>query len=59
MEERELEKRYCQERSQLVNVFDTVDRQRKKDANINFSENEKLYKKEIRSALIPNSPQLQ
>lgn len=50
MEERGPRKRHCQERSQLINVFDIVNRQGKEEASINFSENEKLYKKEIINA---------
>lgn len=50
MEERGLQKRHCQERSELIDVLDVVNRQSKEDASINFSENEKLYKKEIINA---------
>lgn len=50
MEERGPRKRHCQERSQLISVFDIVNRQGKEEASINFSENEKLYEKEIINA---------
>lgn len=50
IEERGLQKRRCQERSQLINVFGVVNRESSGDTSINFSENAKLYKKEIINA---------
>lgn len=50
IEERGLQKRRCQERSHLINVFGVVNRESRRDASINFSENAKRCKKEIINA---------